>query len=325
MPESTLSLAYADIQLEVGYFAGYGADYTTWTAAQVATIDRIIQEGLRKFYYPLNPITKETHKWSFLEFPLTISTIASYSTGTVSSSGAVVTLTGGVFPTWAATNGTITVNNIIYNITSRDGNTQITLTETPSVAFNGDTFVLEHDGNYTLDDNFGSMSSQILTFESDYSYAPVRIISEVEIRKMRQVNNSRLAPRFAAIRAKTSTGATGQRFEIIFYPIPDAAYVLSGMYDVYVNKIDRVTYPYPLGGMKHSDTIKASCLAVADKVLNDAIGVNAEDFERLLAISISQDQLTEPDYYGHNNDNSDCMFMRRRNIRIELNINGVRI
>ena len=52
MAESTLSLEYDDIQLEIGRFVGFKVDPTTWTAAQIAEVDRYIQAGYRQFLYP---------------------------------------------------------------------------------------------------------------------------------------------------------------------------------------------------------------------------------------------------------------------------------
>ena len=57
----------------------------------------------------------------------------SYSTGTVAISSGVVTLSGGTFPTWAA-EGVLGVGEELYQIKSRDSNTQITLYDTTATA-----------------------------------------------------------------------------------------------------------------------------------------------------------------------------------------------
>jgi hypothetical protein len=64
--------------------------------------------------------------------------MASYTTGTLSSSGATVTLSGGTWPTWAA-GGTIVCDGQTRTIATRDSDTQVTVTEPPSPAWNGDT------------------------------------------------------------------------------------------------------------------------------------------------------------------------------------------
>ena len=58
-------------------------------------------------------------------------TVRGTAPGTVRIASGVVTLTGGTFPLWAA-GGQFTVNNVVYTIASRDSDTQVTLTD-PSV------------------------------------------------------------------------------------------------------------------------------------------------------------------------------------------------
>jgi len=305
MSESTLSLGYSDFRKEVGHFLGFGRDYTVWDSAQVALVDDIIQAGLRQFYLP--PLLEgmvEVHEWSFLKQAGTITTIASYTTGTVSSSSTTVTLTTGTWPSWAATHGTLIVDNTEYTIASRTNDSIIVLDSAPSTPFSSDTFELEHDGNYDLPDDWNGWACKNLTFQPQESYEPVKFVSEGEIRRLRQFNDARQAPTRAAIRAKSSTGASGQRFELMLYPIPDAEYLLDGLYNVLLNKIDSSTYPYPLGGMAHAKTIEESCLAVAEIKVNDEAGLHKGLFQEALAISITNDRQREPDSYGYNGDNS---------------------
>jgi hypothetical protein len=74
-------------------------------------------------------------RWLWYLSPGTISTNASYSTGTISvtNGSAVVTLAGGTFPTYAF--GELSVNSQWFTISSRDSGTQITL----ATAFPGTT------------------------------------------------------------------------------------------------------------------------------------------------------------------------------------------
>jgi hypothetical protein len=61
---------------------------------------------------------------------------------------------------------------------------------------------------------------------------------------------------------------------------------------------------YPLGGMMHSETILTACLAAAEKYRNDEIGPMNAEFNRLLGISIKNDQRTGPQFTGYNGDPS---------------------
>lgn len=77
---------------------------------------------------------------------------AAYTTGTVAvaSGGVVVTLTGGVFPTWAGSAEILMADGIWYNVLTRDSNTQITLAFAyPGTALTTGTFTISQYA-YTL-------------------------------------------------------------------------------------------------------------------------------------------------------------------------------
>jgi len=77
MSESTLSITYADLQEEVGSFLHYGADVSNWSAEEFKQVDRLIQSGIRQFYYP--PATEGVelgYRWSFLTPTSTLVTVA---------------------------------------------------------------------------------------------------------------------------------------------------------------------------------------------------------------------------------------------------------
>jgi len=312
MSESTLSLGYRDFQKEVGFFLGYGRTYTSYTAGQVSLIDDIIQGGLRKFYHPIEPGTNQHYEWKFLKAPTTLTTIASYTTGTVTSSSTSVTLAVGTWPSWAATNGKLVVNGTRYTIASRTSGSIIVLSSAPSVAFAGDTFELEHNGNYDLPDDWNGWACKYLTFQPEDLEGRVRFVPEETVRGLRQIFDTRQRPVKAAVRAKIgTTSTTGQRFELLLHPISDDVYTLDGLYNVMLNKIDPTSLPYPVGGMSHGDTIMEACLLVAaEKVMTSLIGERKPIYEEKLMQSISSDKEKEPDYYGYNGDNSEGGFRR---------------
>jgi hypothetical protein len=81
MAESTLSISFNDLKIEVGHFLGYGPNAADWTAAQLAEIDRIVQTGVRRFYYP--PAVEGVQadfEWSFIKPETTIATVADQAT-----------------------------------------------------------------------------------------------------------------------------------------------------------------------------------------------------------------------------------------------------
>jgi len=68
MAESGLSLTRNDLRNAVGFYAGFGLDYSAYAADQLAITDKIIDIGSRKFYHPPPiPGEKTTHTWSFMQ------------------------------------------------------------------------------------------------------------------------------------------------------------------------------------------------------------------------------------------------------------------
>ncbi len=68
MAESTLSLTYVELRIEVAHMLGYGRTAANWSADQITEIDFIVQTGLQQFYFP--PPQREgdmAHDWSFLK------------------------------------------------------------------------------------------------------------------------------------------------------------------------------------------------------------------------------------------------------------------
>jgi hypothetical protein len=96
----------------------------------------------------------------------------------------------------------------------------------------------------------------------------------------------------------------GQRFQLRVWPITDQQYTLQLQY--YINP-DYLTgaFPYAYGGAEHAETILESCLAVAEKLLDDNASVHAEEFQRRLAISQEMDRRSKPHNLGYNGDRSD--------------------
>ena len=67
MAESGLSLNREDLREAIGFYLGYGADYSAYSTDQLAVADKCVDAGLRMFYSP-PPIQGErgVHTWSFL-------------------------------------------------------------------------------------------------------------------------------------------------------------------------------------------------------------------------------------------------------------------
>jgi len=161
--------------------------------------------------------------------------------------------------------------------------------------------------DYTLPASFGGMVGPLTFAAGDNRWNAIDITNEHRIRILRQrdFNSLRSHPISAALRARTSDGSDGQRFEILLWPTPDKAYTLSYRYHALQAKLT-TSNPYPLGGEIHAETILESCLAITEQRLENNAGVHTQKFAERLAASISHDlQSNAPEYMGYNGDRSD--------------------
>jgi len=321
MAESTLSTTLTEIRLAIAHFLGIDVDITNWDADQTAIINLILKRGLRQFYFPpplleqtgtRTAVTQPAHEWSFLKPITTLDLIGSYVTGTIAIAvtETTVTLTDGVWPSWTKTNGTLVVGNVAYAIETRTDDTHIEL----SAAWTEDTetaasYILRHDGNYDLPDDFGGHEGNMI-FPEGSNKPNIRIIGEGKIRSLRAGTTSRTYPQFAAIRPKKQTvTTTGQRFEIMFFPIPAVTDTLSYKMLVLPELLVTATITHPYGGAMHSETILASCLAVAEEQEDEKRGVKWQVFLDRLAASVQIDRrMISADHFGYNRDNSDSAY-----------------
>lgn len=155
-------------------------------------------------------------------------------------------------------------------------------------------------GSYALPDAFAHLVGT-LTFSANEAFKPLRTVGENRIRELLQNDSTVGMPQVAAIRWKASDGTTGQRQEVLFWPIPDSVYHLTYRYAVLPDAI-ATAKPWPLGGMGHAETILASCFAAAELRLEDARGERWAAFMDRLAASIALDRESHPESLGFNLD-----------------------
>lgn len=308
---STLAIGYDDIQLEIFRYLGYDADSTKWSAAMVAEVDRYIQAGYRQFLYPPAMEGVETgYEWSFLKPTTTINTIQRYTTGDVAVVSGTCTLTDGTWPSWAYTHGTLVIDDDEYSITSRDGDTQLTVVGDDVEADDGDWY-LKHSGNQDLPDDCGRIIGNF-HFKADvYPAKSIPVVSEHMIQTLLQSSIDESRPQYAAVRFKSSDGSDGQKQEVVWYPIPDDVYTMTYRYEAFTGKLT-TDNPYPLGGMKHSEVIMESCLAIAEQRGNDEKSFHWDSFSRLLATAIAQDRKNGAKYFGPMSTGEEPSYPRRR-------------
>jgi len=173
------------------------------------------------------------------------------------------------------------------------------------------------DWEYDAPDDFGGLVVDQFTFSAASSYAPIKGLVPLEhLLNMKAQSNDSGTPHLAALRVKAHTGAAGQRYEFVFYPIPDAIYTLSYQYRVNPNALS-ASYPYPKGGMVHAETIMEACKAAAEDYLGDTMGIHHSLFQDMLQTSIEFDRSLEPTNLGNYGPHDEPVEIDRNNVTFE--------
>lgn len=164
----------------------------------------------------------------------------------------------------------------------------------------------EDDWQYDAPDDLAYIVGDITIDDEAEYYPPIRNMGEEYIRRMRQADDTTTGvPQYFGLAPKAWTGVTGQRWEIQFYPTPNDAYDLTYLYAPQGTAMTE-DLPYPRGGAMHAETVKASCLAVAEREINEiAEGPEWQNYQRLLGQSIRRDKDLSPRNWGYNADKTE--------------------
>jgi hypothetical protein len=145
---------------------------------------------------------------------------------------------------------------------------------------------------YELPQDFGGIRTPF-KFTSQSGYPALQEVSEGDILEMREGGETTSYPQYFAVRAGHHNPETGQRYEVMFWPTPDAEHVL--YYSHYtmppmMSGDDDV----PMGGAENSECIMCYCLAAAEVEQDEVAGVQSERANIMLSRSIKMDNLREP-------------------------------
>lgn len=295
---------------------GRNTDWDNLTDDAKGDVLSCIERGLRQFYNP-TPMPNESsaHEWSFLRGFGVITTAAPYSTGTITTSGTTVTGSGTTF-TSDMVGSLVYADGQAREITAFSSSTQVSIDRAFASDFSSATAYEIWKVDYDLPSDFGGLKGQV-TYEDGEGILPLQWVNESAVRIMRSEQAIRKdAPEYFALVPKVVAGddTSDQLFQLTLWPVPDVAYDLHFAYTVLTPSIsddpssnaddDNV----PVGGMIHSETILASCLAVAEQMVdefNNPGKMQARFIERMSA-SISYDRRNAlPDGFGYNGDRSD--------------------
>jgi len=229
----------------------------------------------------------------------------------INASGGVTDSSGDIYkvlPDWAAS-GMVEISGVSYGIASVTGK-YITLDtgDNPGSDISLAAAFRLHQDDYTLPDDFGRLIDPLTFVEKENAWHSVGIVGEGRIRELRQrdyIGTNGSKPQVAAIRTVNNSIETGTRREIMFWPAVSGDYVLKMQYRVRPqDDLDDDDVPY--GGTDHAETILYSCLAEAERRLDETQGVYNQRFIVSLASSIDLDsRMAGAHTLGYNSDRSD--------------------
>jgi hypothetical protein len=133
------------------------------------------------------------------------------------------------------------------------------------------------------------------------SYSPIQQTSPSDILYHRSVSDKDSYPERFAIRPGSYDPKYGQRYEMIFYPVPDSSYTLQTHIVLMPQKlIDDADLP--LGGPEFAGVLKQMCLAEAETNQDGSLGVQQQKADRMLMRAMQLDTERNPRTLGHFSD-----------------------
>lgn len=317
-----MDLDYDSLVAYIGFELNYGR--SAWSDSQLTVIRQALDSGYRQFLYPDAMNGRSRHRWSFLWPEATLTLSAALSDGTIGISSGVVTGAGTAFPTTSAQWELTPASGSTYGVASYSSGTSITLDDTSDSADSaaGTEYILGRV-EYDLPTNFGGLEGE-MTYspEASTAYDPVQFTSWSTIRRLRQLNGSATQrPMRACLLPKTSSPSsdpsTNAKWKLVFDYQSDDDYALYYRYKVELVRIggeEGDIDKYPIGGTAHSETLLASCLYAAARLLNEdpsKIELARKHYMQRLAASIAEDEAMAPDHLGYLYDTSEDVLARR--------------
>lgn len=159
---------------------------------------------------------------------------------------------------------------------------------------------------YLLPEGFIKFESKRLIYSQSDAYSPVDETGVENILNARASLGIDSCPEHYAVRADKYDPEFGQRFEIIFYPTPDASYTLNGQIAIMPVKLSNDN-DLPIGGPEYSSVLKQMCLAEAERMHNETAKREQDEANKLLMMAIQRDiernprklgKMTDPKYQG---------------------------
>lgn len=271
MAANGIALSYSDLVRHIGREINASRNSADWSATTAQDVADIVADGLRQVYWP-PPLPDEVtpHEWSWLQPQLgELAIHPRYVAGTLAIASGVVTLTSGTWPSWAA-DAELWVDDERYEVSTRDSNTQLTLTNTAVTVTAGASYELILRFHALPDDFGGLVRDQAFVLRRDtdnalHCHSP-RVVSEAMIARFDIGNVLTGAPELVSFSPGPTT-TEDTRWYARFWPLPDREYRLEYRYQVVPPVMNGTTVTHHYGGPQISNLVILSCLDKAMRFL----------------------------------------------------------
>ena len=305
-----LQLCWQDYMHTVAEYLGWRTDASLWTSEQADKLLRIVNAGYHQFLYPEPQKTGPVH-WSFLKVQGQITTLATITGTCTSGTTLSLTKTGAAFPTLTGADIQITRGGVV-SMRRIVSNTTDTVTWAATGAGGGAVAGITYGDAYSIGQvdypmpaDFGSICGRLYYSPDSAFWLPLPVVAPQQIYECRSVWRMTIGvPLYAAVTVNPGTGASGQTHSLMLWPYPTTSYFLRFLYNAVYIPLS-ASYPYPLAGAGMSDTIRASCMDVAER---DVFGEEAEqhaNYARRMAAAVALDNEQSPGSLGEMRDDFD--------------------
>ena len=149
----------------------------------------------------------------------------------------------------------------------------------------------------TLPYDFGGLDGKIINTTTGANPKEVDVTSDIRHMRAKHPDTTG-SPRMAEIEPIKGVGQErGQRFQLHVWPTADQAYTLQVPYFL-IGSALTLEAPYPLGPASMREVYIESCLAIAERRLNNASGVHALYFHERLGAAVAKDKRLKPQFVG---------------------------
>jgi len=307
--EPTLSLTFSDIYAEVGEFMGYGRAAT----GKTAEVKRHGNAGYRRFLAGMDPRMNSAYDWSFLSPHDTIELWGDTTgdtpaglTGTTDGAGNSATTVGMSAATFfdSMVGHRLAFAGGSYEIISYASGKTVTVLGDATTVGSSSGCSVTANGVYGLPDDFAYMMDDP-AYETDETPGTLANRSVSWIRHQRSGEGTVTGPPNAyAVAPRAFTTRTGQRHDLLVWPVPASNRTMRYRYRVNPDALSGDD-DYPYGGAMHADTIFKCAKAAAEEHMEDKRPFWQDKAKEAMAASIDMDARNKPSNLGAMTDNSD--------------------